>query len=117
MIGGGSIFQGTLLAPGRKVEITQNHYYSFNSEGYEGTQAPETTIVDAMDAIIEKETNDSSWGGLWGQIYAGGTINFTESDISHQGCASPVPEPATFFMLGSVLIGLAGLRKKKQEEV
>ncbi len=125
LIGGGSIFQGTLLAPGRKVEITQNHFNTFVSGGYMGTQAPLTTAITAADAITEKEANDSSRGGLWGQIVAGGAINFTESDISHHGfCVTPegvpiVPEPSLGLLLGISLVGLVGVgavRKLKQRK-
>jgi hypothetical protein len=112
LIGGGSIFQGTLLAPGRKVEVTQNHYYTFDSGGFMGTGAPETTPVTAAQAIAEKEANDSSWGGLWGQIIAGGAINFTESDISHHPFMTmppPVTVPEAGWSIGLFGIGVAGL--------
>ena len=120
LIGGNSIFQGILLAPGRKVEITQNHFYTFDSEGFMGTQAPETTLITAEQAITEKELisgQSSDWGGLWGQVFSGGTLNFTESDIAccaSESEADPVPEPATFLLLGSGLAGLAFYRRKKK---
>ncbi len=117
LIGGGSIFQGTLLATGRKVEVTQNHFFTFESGGIVdsdgGTNAPSTTEILATQAILEKEQNDSSWGGLFGQIVAGGTINFTESDISYQPFMAPVPVPAAVWLFGSGLIALLGLRRKK----
>ncbi len=105
LIGGGSIFQGTLLAPGRKVEITGNHFFTFDSEGFMGTQAPETTAITAAQAIAEKEANTSSWGGLFGQIVAGGAINFTESDIAHEPFMTmPVPEPSEYLLMGTALL-------------
>lgn len=117
LIGGGSIFQGTLLAPGRKVEITQNHFYTFDSGDFMGTEAPETTEITAAAAIAEKEARDrdSQWGGLFGQIVAGGAINFTESDISHQPfMATPVPEPTTLTLMGIGLAGIGLARRKKR---
>ncbi|MCP4451761.1 MAG: PEP-CTERM sorting domain-containing protein [Planctomycetes bacterium] len=116
LIGGGSIFQGTLLAPGRKVEITQNHFYTFDSEGYMGTQAPETTAITALMAIDEKERNTSSWGGLWGQVIAGGAINFTESDIANDAfCPQQVPSPSSLILLSSgLIVSVIGLRKRRQ---
>lgn len=115
LIGGGSIFQGTLLAPGRKVEITQNHFFTFDSEGFMGTQAPETTEITAAAAIAEKDSSDSEWGGLWGQVIAGGTLNFTESDIAHHPFMTmPVAQtadvPETGSTLGLVVLAALGLR-------
>ena len=110
LIGGGSIFQGTLLAPGRKVEITQNHFYTFMSGGSAGP--PGTTEITAAQAIAEKEMNSSSWGGLWGQVVAGGTLNFTESDIAYDPfMPMSVPEPGTAVML---LIGLGALASRRR---
>ena len=123
LIGSGSIFQGTLLAPGRKVEVTSNHFYTFKSGGFMGTQAPRTTEVTAADAIAEKLANKSSWGGLFGQIVAGGAINFTESDISHQPFMpmpstdpSVVPEPHSLTIFGIFALGIiaVGIRRHKQ---
>ncbi|MCP4768628.1 MAG: hypothetical protein GY875_20495 [Gammaproteobacteria bacterium] len=121
LIGGGSIFQGTLLAPGRKVEITQNHFYTFDSEGFMGTQAPETTEITAAQAILEKETNDSSWGGLFGQIVAGGAINFTESDIAHHPFMTmpppAIPVPPAVWLFGTALAGLLGFSKRRKSKL
>ena len=116
LIGGNSIFQGTLLATGRKVEITQNHFYTFMSGGLAdsdgGTNAPSTTEITAAQAIAEKEMNTSSWGGLWGQVVAGGTLNFTESDIAYDPfMPMPVPEPGTAVML---LIGLGAMASRRR---
>ena len=112
LIGGGSIFQGTLLAPGRKVEITQNHFFTFMS----GSGQPGTTEITAAAAIAEKEQNDSSWGGLFGQIVAGGTLNFTESDISHQPfMTSSVPIPSTLLFFGLGFVGFAAWRYRVEK--
>ena len=115
-IASGSIFQGTLLTPGRKVKISQNHFHTFDSGDYEGTEAPETTEITAADAIFEKESSqgNSSWGGLFGQVVAGGAIDFSESDISYEAFdVNPVPVPTSVLLLGSGVIGLVGFRRKR----
>ncbi len=116
LIASGSIFQGTLLAPGRKVDITGNHFYTF-SDG-----KPNTTQITAAQAIAEKEGNNSSWGGLFGQIVAGGAINFTESDIAHHPFMtmpppSAVPVPAAVWLFGTALAGLIGSSTRRKSKI
>jgi hypothetical protein len=89
--------------PGRDVQVTENHFYTFASGGhdssgtglapYNADDAPSTREVMAADAIEEKENNDANSGGLWGQIIAGGALKFSESDVSHQLLAVPMSAP------------------------
>ncbi len=97
---GNSLFRGTLLALGRNVLVSQNHFDTFNSSGLiddDGNyQAPETTSIDWQTATE----------GLFGQVVAGGKITWSESDIKHHGFC--VPEPSLGLLLGISLVGLVG---------
>ena len=118
-INSASIFQGTLLAPGRDVTIQSNHFFTFVSGGTMdndgGFNAPSTTEITAEEAIAEKgDDNNSEWGGIFGTIVAGGAIEISESDFSYQPFMAPVPVPAAVWLFGSALIGLFGLRRRRQ---
>ena len=124
LIGGGSIFQGTLLAPGRKVEVTTNHFHTMvsgglpDSSGGTNTNAPSTTEITAADAIAQKAGSHPSRGGLFGQIIAGGTINWTASDISHQPFMTmpAVPIPSSMLLMGTGLAALIGWNYRKSRK-
>jgi len=109
-----SLFRGTLLAPGRNVIVAQNHFITFASSGFPdddgGMQAPSTTAV-----VWDDPTNTA---GLFGQIVAGGKINWSESDIAYHGFMTmPVPEPATLLLFGTGLVGIGvGNRRRRRKE-
>lgn len=70
---------------------------------------------------IDIDATVSSGKYSYVKLYDVGNLPSTQpwagSDINAVGAISsvPVPEPATFFMLGTCLIGFVGLKKKKQE--
>lgn len=55
-----------------------------------------------------------AWGLIWGgDEYVGTAANISNIDIATAAGTNPVPEPATMLLLGSGLVGLVGMGRRK----
>lgn len=73
-----------------------------------GQSAPSDTQITLTDTGIFSGSPDPAQFGITGTTYWAAFNNITTD-----GSASPVPEPSTFLTLGSGLIGLGGMLRRK----
>jgi len=94
-----------------------------------GTAAPEYFLLKCGNAVdgntegtytnflLRNDNESLNWGVF--NLYGYDDFSVFEIDnVSHSGTAgsAPVPEPATMLLLGSGLIGIAGIRKRISKE-
>lgn len=77
--------------------------HSMFGYGYDGT----TNTVYLHDTWNEGQ-HSMTWGGAYSTLNMTGVTCFTPT-----GGGNPVPEPATMFLLGSCLLGLVGIRRRR----
>ena len=80
-------------------------------------------VVSYLNATPGAHQGIGTWRGEPGNNYSGGNMFFgndgttwfsTNHDVYFQTYINPVPEPTTFLLLGSGLLGLVGLKKKRK---
>jgi len=115
-----------VIAPpnwGVEVSSLGNNVWSISTAGTLVTTLNDPLILQVEYTLLSVDRfsfgsgsdwawNESQGTGPWAQAY---TLDTTDGDSidGSGGSTAPIPEPATMLLLGSGLIGLAGVGRKK----